>query len=322
MTLRTKGLVGVWGLLTAAGAVVCAATLLGFGGRFWWVFDLFSHFRVQYFLLLVLAALLTLPWKRFRFTLVFAGFAAVNLAGILPYYLSPNQKVANHSAVVRVLSINVNTANQNYGLVRDLVLENRPDLLLATEVNAAWIKGLEPISGDYPHRKFEAREDNFGIALYGKVFCADSRIVYLGEAEVPSIVAELQLDGRKLTLVGTHSLPPINELYSRQRNQQIDAVAQYMSTLAGPKMLIGDLNMSPWSCYFSGLLGSGLRDSAAGRGIQPTWPVHPVWLRIPIDFCLASDEVQIEERRIGPDVGSDHFPLIVDFSLKSTEPDE
>jgi endonuclease/exonuclease/phosphatase (EEP) superfamily protein YafD len=40
-----------------------------------------------------------------------------------------------------------------------------------------------------------------------------------------------------------------------------------------------------------------------------------MWLRIPIDFCLVSEEITIRNKTIGTDIGSDHFPLIVDFAL-------
>jgi endonuclease/exonuclease/phosphatase (EEP) superfamily protein YafD len=41
----------LWGLITSAGIVAGAATLLGFLGSLAWFLDLCSHFRVQYFLM-------------------------------------------------------------------------------------------------------------------------------------------------------------------------------------------------------------------------------------------------------------------------------
>ena len=82
------------GSCTSAGAVVCAATMLGFAGRFWWVFDLFSHFRVQYLLSLLLVIAFTLLNKRFRISGVLGLFAAVNLAYVLPYYVPVNSPCA------------------------------------------------------------------------------------------------------------------------------------------------------------------------------------------------------------------------------------
>ena len=48
---------------------------------------------------------------------------------------------------------------------------------------------------------------------------------------------------------------------------------------------------------------------------MPTWPTNQIWMRIPIDFCLVSQEFTIMDKRVGVDIGSDHFPLIVDLSL-------
>ncbi len=73
-----------WGVFGAAGVIACVATVLGFCGRFWWTFDLFAHFRVQYFLgLAVVAVLLLIPRQR-KLAACFAVFALINLAVILP----------------------------------------------------------------------------------------------------------------------------------------------------------------------------------------------------------------------------------------------
>lgn len=84
-------------------------------------------------------------------------------------------------------------------------------------------------------------------------------------------------------------------------------------------MVLGDLNVTPWSHVFRDLLKrTGLIDSAQGWGIQPTWPSGAVLLRIPIDHCLHSPDVAIVNREIGENVGSDHFPVIVDFFIRAT----
>jgi len=70
----------------------------------------------------------------------------------------------------------------------------------------------------------------------------------------------------------------------------------------------------PAFCRFAG--ESGLRDSRQGFGIQATWPSYMPPLRIAIDHCLVSGNVIVNGRRVGAHVGSDHFPVIVDVSLK------
>jgi len=78
------------------------------------------------------------------------------------------------------------------------------------------------------------------------------------------------------------------------------------------------MNGTPWSPFFKDfLLSSGLRDSREGFRLQPTWPTWfpPAW--IPIDHALVSSSVVVHDRRVGPNVGSDHYPVIIDFSISA-----
>jgi endonuclease/exonuclease/phosphatase (EEP) superfamily protein YafD len=63
---------------------------------------------------------------------------------------------------------------------------------------------------------------------------------------------------------------------------------------------------------------SNLHDSRKGFGIQPTWPSDKPIFMVPIDHVLVSKEIRIQNRFTGPDIGSDHRPVIVDFSLDFT----
>jgi endonuclease/exonuclease/phosphatase (EEP) superfamily protein YafD len=93
-----------------------------------------------------------------------------------------------------------------------------------------------------------------------------------------------------------------------------------LSYMAGeqkhPVLLIGDLNVSPFSYWFRRVVcESGLKDSTKGFGFQPSWPSHNRLLRIPVDHVLHSPEIIIHNRVVLGDVGSDHFPVVVAFSL-------
>jgi endonuclease/exonuclease/phosphatase (EEP) superfamily protein YafD len=260
----------------------------------------------------------SLVGKWFRTSAVFVLFAAINLACVLPYYLSSRPALISGGRVLRALSINVNTANTQYDMVRKFIFEQSPDLILLTEVNAGWLKAMEEVHSDYPYRKSESREDNFGIVLYSKLPFTRSETLFLGRAAMPSVVAEIDVEGRKLTIVGTHTLPPIDDVFTDLRNDQLEALASFIASVSGPKILMGDLNTSPWSYYFGKFLsGTNLEDSFRGRGIRPTWPTHQFWMRIPIDFCLVSHEIAISDTRVGNHIGSDHFPVIVDFAMRT-----
>ncbi|HEU4388708.1 MAG TPA: endonuclease/exonuclease/phosphatase family protein, partial [Blastocatellia bacterium] len=211
--------VTICGLLTAAGAVVVGCTVAGLLGRFSWLLDLFSHFQVQYLISLSIVCGLLALGRRFKTATVLAACALVNLAHLLPYYV-PRPAPSHNSTRLKVMSSNVNTGNQRYDLLKQLILEKEPDVVLLTEVSPLWLRSISEVEPLYPYRKSDAREDNFGIALYSKMPFKKSEIAYIGGAGVPTVIAVLDVPGSELTVVGTHPLPPINAVCSAARNDQ------------------------------------------------------------------------------------------------------
>ena len=79
-------------------------------------------------------------------------------------------------------------------------------------------------------------------------------------------------------------------------------------------MVLGDFNCAPWSPHFRRLCGGAkLRDAARGSGFAPTWYPSRVPIGIPIDHVLVGPAVAVEEHRVGPALGSDHRPVLVDL---------
>jgi len=298
--------------------VASAATALGFLGRFWWFFDLFSHFRVQYLLgLLVLSALLWVARRR-AIAMGFLGFAGVNLLTVLPLYLPPSSNPHN-AWPLRVMLLNVNTERGDPARVMNEMSAVDPDLVILEEIDKNWTDKLAATTSAYPYSVTRPRNDNFGIALYSKHPIVKSALVLNDEARIPSIVATVDTPSGYLQVIATHPLPPVGAEQSRLRNHQLAQLPTHIKPDI-PTILIGDLNTTPWNYYFRRLLAeSGLRDSAQGFGVQPTWP-DLIWpLRLPIDHCLHSSDVIIQDRWIGAPVGSDHYPLLVDLGLPRPE---
>ena len=303
-----------WKWLADAGILLSAATVTGFLGGWWWVFDLFAHFRVQCFVSLALVALVLLAGRRFRPALVFSGFAAANLAVILPFYVGGGADQAGPTT--RAVLFNVNSNLGDPAQVADLLRGCDADIVVLEELSARWTTALRAVLKDYPHATLEAREDSFGIGLLTRLPVNKAETVYIGPAGVPSFIAELRANDALITVIATHALPPAGPRYARLRDEHLAEIPGLVEEAAGPVLLLGDLNATPWSHAFRRLLRrSGLRDSMRGHGVQNTWPTGNPLLRIPIDHCLHSDAVEIVDRERGPKAGSDHFPLIVDFRV-------
>lgn len=311
--LSWTGLWEAFVYLAAGVAFVC--TTMGFLGRYWWVFDLTSHFRIQYLALSVSIGALCVLRRRWRLSFLFLILAIVNVLPVSPYLLRNSASNAKHPPnTIRAVLINVHTQNRRFDRVRDFTLSTKPDFIVLEEVNSEWLQSLREIKKALPYSVEAAREDNFGIVLLSRHPLINSEVIHLGGAEVPSVLARIDVRGTVLTVLGTHPLPPGGREYSQLRKEQLAAIADFLNRQKGSKVLLGDLNTTPWNHYFRQLVeGTGLTDSARGFGLQPTWPTSVTVLRIPIDHCLLSPDLKAVERTIGPNVGSDHFPLIVDF---------
>lgn len=310
-------------------AGLTAATLLGFLGRFFWLFDLLSPFRVQLFqLALVLIGIAI--WKRNnRLLIVSVAVACLNYAFVLPLYFGKPPPATQKPA--RAMLMNILASNGNTQRVLDAIEQADPDILLLEEVTPKWADELAGL--DYPYRVEEVRTDCFGIMLLSRYPLSNTHGVYLtGRARspsgplphermdrrsVPTLIATVHLPQGEITVIGTHPLPPIGPDYSRLRNLQLMELPYLVYKQSKPVLLIGDLNVSPWSYWFRRLLSeSGLKNSMKGFGFQPSWPAENRLLRIPIDHVLHGEQIVIHNRAVGGSVGSDHLPVIVDFSVK------
>jgi len=135
---------------------------------------------------------------------------------------------------------------------------------------------------------------------------------------VPSVFAFIQVGRKRMAFLGTHPLPPANRDYAHHRNNQLEQIPASLEHIRDPVLLMGDLNTTPWSYVFKDLLRrTGLHNSLIGRGIQPSWPAPYPPLLIPLDHVLTSRDIIIHNRFTGPATGSDHYPVIVDFSISS-----
>jgi endonuclease/exonuclease/phosphatase (EEP) superfamily protein YafD len=165
----------------------------------------------------------------------------------------------------------------------------------------------------------EPREDNFGIALFSRLPSTNSELIELGKAGVPSIATTIFVGGQEVFLLGTHPLPPGSAEYARLRNEQLQEIAALIRRHDMAAIVLGDLNCTPWSPYFTDLIrDSGLKNASQQRGLFGSWPAWLPLARIPLDHGLVSPTIRIIQKWTGPPVGSDHLPLVLELQI-STE---
>lgn len=296
-------------------------TFAGALGHYAWFLEIFTHFKPQLACCFLGYAALELAARRRRHAVFSLAFAALNAFPVLLLFLpeaSQGKTWAAGTAQLRVLQANILTCNTNAAALLALVARENPDVVVLQEPDAWWLEKLAPLTNSYPVFAALPRDDNFGAAVYCKANALSADIFLLGApAGVPSSRARIRINGKTVTVVGTHTPAPYNALMWRDRNSFTRELAQTLRETEGPLVVTGDFNNTPWSTHFRAFLkASGLLDSAQGRGPQPTWPTSCLPLaRIPLDHCFHSEEVQVLAKRPGPSIGSDHLPLIIDLSF-------
>ena len=310
-------------VLARLSAYGCAAawlgllvTLLGFFGSASWTLDLFSHFRFQYGMGLATVGLLLAVLRKFISVAVCAVGCAINAALLAPLFWGSPAPLPSDESPSRAMLFNVNTHAGDATAALAEIHHADPDILLLQEVNRTWLTELAILHDAYPHRIAVPRDDNFGIALFGKWPLEQPSSLFIGPSEIPSLTAIITTPDGPLAFVGTHPLPPFSAHYAHSRDAQLAALPQHVDS-SRATLLLGDLNITPWHPRFRQLArDAGLRDSTRGFGYQPTWPNNIYPFRIPLDHALVSAPVRIHDRIIAPPGGSDHRALVLDFSIQ------
>ena len=304
------------GLLHAAAVLTALFSLVTLADSLHRLVELFSHFRLQYLgasLLLTLAFLLYRDW---RWALLMLAVAAVNTWPVAEWYAADGDVEARSAPALKLLLANVYSGNDNARPFLKLLEAEQPDVIVVQEVTNRWVNVMEQVRAAYPHRVEVPQNDNFGIGVYAKGPFISVETVASPPYGFPTLIARYAIGDTAATLVATHPIPPMGKIGYESRNEQLDSIAGRLASIDGPKLLVGDLNISMWSHVYRALEAeTGLTNTRRGFGAIPTWPRQLPFGRIPIDHCLVSPHFAVLDTRRGPNIGSDHLPLIVELAL-------
>jgi endonuclease/exonuclease/phosphatase (EEP) superfamily protein YafD len=296
--------------------LLAAASLAGFAGAQWWVFDLFCHFRAQYAVAALLLALFLGALGQLRWVLPAIALAVVNLIPVAPLFQRPAEVLPRGSGPsLRLISFNVFGFNRQHERVLGYIRREHPDLLVLQEVTPAWMPAIRELAADYPHHWINVGDDVTGIAVLSRRAPRLASTLDLAGNGVWSYLLTFDLGGESLSVLGAHLNWPIGARNSRMRNSQLAALARLARAHEGALVIAGDLNITPFSpVYQRTLRDGGLRHCVPGAGLTPSWPARFPPLFIQIDHCLSTSNVHAMNFRVGPYLGSDHYPIEVEVA--------
>jgi len=297
-------------LVAVPALLLAAASLAAFLGAWWWPLDLLTSFRPQYAAVLGLlgAVLVAARWRRIG--LVVLGACLVNAVTLVPLFL-PTEPSPGGSEV-RIVSFNLFASNEEYEAVAGFIRDSNADLVFLHEASRPWEEAIAEADLGYTIVKTRTDDLIFGTLVLHR---GDATITSRGFAIADRRAVEVQMAG--LAVLAIHPVAPTTAQRASLRDAQMRFAADWASARSGPVVVVGDFNASPWSHAFRTLLRvGGLENSQRGFGIDASFPATgSSLLRIPIDHLLYGDGVAVIDRRLGPALGSDHFPLTVDLTV-------
>lgn len=297
--------------------------LLGELGRFSWLCELCSHFLVQYFMALAFAAVFLLLRRRWLWCGAAVLLALVPAWRLAPYIPSTTTTAATATAAhrLRIMTINVYASSDRYDLVRAEIERLDPDIVFLPENTDRWAAALAPLRARYPYVVDGQSPSVFSLFLFSRVPLLDAAVVKLPEPEgFPALLARACQGGQGtdqacVRIIGIHPPPPLSARIAAARYATLRAIPDLLDQHdAARTILLGDFNCTPWSPLFRDLLAAtGLRDSAGGFDLSPTWASRWLPVGLKIDHILVGNAIAVSDRHIGDYVGSDHYPVVADL---------
>ncbi len=302
------------GLLQAAAVVTIAFSIVTLLPVDHFALQLFTHFRLQYFAAGLLLLLAFAALREWRYAVALLAVTLLNSSFVLPWYAG--ERPAASGTEARLLLANLLARNENHEKLFEVIEAERPDVVVLVEVSRAWESSLQRLREGYPHHVIEARDGNFGIALFSRLPIVAAASIDSAPLGFPTIIATLAAGDDALQVFATHPMIPLGAANYDARNRQLEDLARLLQNSSGARVLIGDLNTSMWERNYRTLVNkTWLRDVRRGFGVLPTWPTFMPFAMIPIDHVLVSEEVGVRDVRTGARIGSDHLPLVVTITL-------
>ncbi len=319
-------------LIYLLGILAFCLTILPFSrSGLWWI-RLGEFLRVQIGVLSVSVILLVLifarPLNYYRIALisVLSLCALYQLISILPFIpLYPIQveasTVTSPKRTIKLLISNVLIDNRDPAKLLNLIDKEDPDVILLAEPDQRWIRDVEPLDEKYPYAVKKPLDNAYGMALFSRLKLSNTQIKYLVEDDIPSIHSDITLpSGEVIRFYGVHPRPPVpgEATTSITRDAELVMVGKMVKNTKIPTIIAGDLNDVAWSqttTLFQKV--SGMLDPRIGRGLYSSFHADYPFLRFPLDHVFHSSHFRLVELQRLPDIGSDHFPLLIVLTIEN-----
>lgn len=244
---------------------------------------------------------------------------------VLPILL-PSEAAAPRSTL-RIAFANVNAWNSPSSAALRWFEDTGADVVALIECSTSWVDGLRGASADgaatWPHALVRIDDHPIGgVTLLSRYPLRDAKAMVSPEGRFPMIDAVVEAPEGPVRIIVAHPVPPVGFGAVQLRDAEFRWLAQQCADSDLPTAVVADFNDTPFGQALREFeTRSGMRRGTRVSGLVTTWPSRvggipwPAPLRIAIDHCYVSADIGVEAIAAGPDIGSDHLPLLIDISV-------
>jgi endonuclease/exonuclease/phosphatase (EEP) superfamily protein YafD len=218
---------------------------------------------------------------------------------------------------LKVLTANLWSANSDHASFLDYVRREQPHIIVAVEAYKYWMLAFKSLEPQYRVAGGCALPHECDVVILTTLAPGKDQPQPQSARVLASLVLPEELGAGPFQVMGLHLSRPKPGASSRQDLEEAIAVSKKLGAL---DIVAGDFNATPWA--------TDLRRFDASVPLArhtrwlPTWPATLASFELkglvpiaPIDHIYAGKSWRLVDIKRGPDIGSDHYPVLAAFSL-------
>ncbi len=300
--------------------LILIISILGYLRIFWWC-NVLDFFRLQYAVLSIFFVIPAVFYYQDFYSaglLILAG--TINLWRIRGFLWRSNSRFEK-SEKRQIISINCQKDNTDANKIADLIRVNDPDIILLMEISNDNMILMKSALEQYDYKLSTYVRDGFSIGLFSKHPLEDDEIIQCGGAQTPMLLCFVTINNERYRLIGVHPRPSLSPSWHRARVSYFNSLKSMIDADKTPTIMLGDFNSVLWEPHFKSFLReSNLVSTLSNERYRMTWPVNAFFMGVPMDHILLSKNIEYKHIYIGPNVGSDHYPISINLSKDTMRP--
>jgi endonuclease/exonuclease/phosphatase (EEP) superfamily protein YafD len=287
----------------------------------WW-FDNLSSLQLQWAIAaLMLLAFYIIKAKKHLRVLILLLITLIHLQ-------RPASYAGNTEALtvpsLKIAQLNMHYQNPHLEQLLSRLNNGGFDLLVLQEVGDDQRQKISTLKQTYPY--FISDASNADLALFSKWPIVEQKTHDLGYqgGHIIEVIIQSPEANSPVHIFTLHPVSPRNASLWQLRNSTLNYVAEQASaSLLQYKIIIGDLNTTPWSTQFKKLLKNSLLTNSDNTfAYIPSWsysgknPLLGLLSSAYIDHCLISAAFAVISKDYQRVPGSDHQLLVTELGMR------